>query len=223
LRDRGTSSSIEPVSPASADVIVALGGGITAHGQPRPATVARAHRAVALYHSGRAHRIVMSGAYGMYDPQPPRAEATVMAQIAIAAGVPPDGLSVEAQSRDTIGNVWFTKPLLHQHGWHRVIVVTSGWHAPRVRYLTQTIWGPSYVVAIEPVRGEQSTRPVEEIAIWEAGLLAVSRRWFARIQPGDDAAIAAVLAREHPSYAHHPQTTLAQLADMITRHPQDRR
>jgi uncharacterized SAM-binding protein YcdF (DUF218 family) len=222
LRGRGASSSIEPVSPASADVIVALGGGVTAHGQPRPATVARARRAVALHRSGRAHRIVMSGAYGMYDPQPPRAEATVMAQIAIAAGVPQDALSVEAQSRDTIGNVWFTKPLLHRHRWHRVIVVTSGWHAPRVRYLTQLIWGPSYVVAIEPVRGEQSTRPVEEIALWEAGLLAVSRRWFATIQPGDDAAIAAVLAREHPIYADHPQTTLAQLADVITRHPRDR-
>jgi hypothetical protein len=73
------------------------------------------------------------------------------------------------------------------------------------------------------VRGELSTRPVEEIAIWEAGLLAVSRRWFATIQPGDDAAIAAVLAREHPIYADHPRTTLTQLADMITRHPRDRR
>ena len=146
-----------------------------------------------------------------------------MAQIAIAAGVPQGDLSVEVQSRDTIGNVWFTKPLLHQHRWHRVMVVTSGWHAPRVRYLTQVIWGPSYVVAIEPVRGELSTRPAEEIAIWEAGLLAVSRRWFATIQPGDDAAIAAVLAREHPIYADHPQTTLAQLADMITRHPRGRR
>ena len=106
-----------------------------------------------------------------------------MAQIAIAAGVPQDDVSVEAQSRDTIGNVWFTKPLLHQHGWHRVIVVTSGWHAPRVHYLTQVIWGPSYMVAIEPVRGEQRTRQAEEIAVWEAGLLAVSRRWFARISP----------------------------------------
>ena len=36
-------------------------------------------------------------------------------------------------------------------------------------------------------------------------------------------AIAAVLAREHPIYADHPQTTLAQLADMITRHARDRR
>ena len=114
-------------------MIVALGGGITAHGQPRPATVTRARRAVALYRSGRAHRIVMSGAYGMYDPQPPRAEAIVMAQIAIAAGVPQDDLSVEAQSRDTIGNLWFTKPLLYQHGWHRVIVVMPTTQATRAR------------------------------------------------------------------------------------------
>jgi hypothetical protein len=69
------------------------------------------------------------------------------------------------------------------------------------------------------VTGEKSTRPPEEIAIWEAGLLAVSRRWFATVRPGDDAAIAAVLAREHPIYASHPQTTLAELAQMVTRRP----
>jgi hypothetical protein len=42
------------------------------------------------------------------------------------------------------------------------------------------------------------------------------------ISPGDDAAIAAVLARDHPIYADHPRTTLAELAVMITRHPPDR-
>jgi hypothetical protein len=67
----------------------------------------------------------------------PRAEATAMAEIAVAAGVPPGGVTVETRSRDTIGNIWFTK-------------------------------------------------------------LAVSRRWFAGIRPGDDAAIAAVLARDPP-------------------------
>jgi DUF218 domain len=63
-----------------------------------------------LYRSGRAQRIVMSGAYGMYDPVPPRTEATAMAQIAVAAGVLPDSITAEARSRDTIGNIWFTKP-----------------------------------------------------------------------------------------------------------------
>lgn len=181
----------------SADVVVALGGGITADGEPRPATVARARRAAALYRSGRAQRIVMSGAYGMYDPPPPRAEATAMAEIAVAAGVPPSAITAETRLRDTIGNIWFTKPLLGEPGGHRVIVVTSGWHAARVRYLTQVIWGPSYRVAVE-LTGEVNTRPPEEIACWEAGLLAVSRRWFATVRPGDDAAIAAVLARDHP-------------------------
>ena len=36
---------------------------------------------------------------------------------------------------------------------------------------------------------EADTCPPEEIACWEAGLLAVARCWFAGIRPGDDAAI----------------------------------
>ena len=67
----------------------------------------------------------MSGAYGMYDPPPPRAEATAAAQIAVAAGVPAGTITIETRSRDTIGNIWFTKPPLGDPGGHRVIVVTS--------------------------------------------------------------------------------------------------
>jgi len=207
------------VSPVSADVVVALGGGISAGGEPGPATVARARRAAGLYRSGRAARIVMSGAYGMYDPPPPRAEAAAMAEIAVAEGVPPGSVTAETRSRDTIGNIWFTKPLLGEPAGQVVTVVTSDWHATRVRYLAQVIWGPGYQVAVEPLAGEAGTRPPEEIARWEAGLLAVSRRWFAGVRPGDDAAIAAVLARDHPVYADHPRTTLAELAAMITHLP----
>lgn len=100
LRCRGVPRQHRAVSPVSADVVVALGGGITADGEPRAATVARARRA-ALYRSGRAQRIVMSGAYGMYDPPPLRAEATAMAEIAVAAGVPPGSITAEIRSRDT--------------------------------------------------------------------------------------------------------------------------
>jgi hypothetical protein len=161
----------------------------------------------------------MSGAHGMYDPPPPRAEATAMAEIAVAAGVPPGSITAETRSRDTIGNIWFTKPMLGEPAGQSVTVVTSDWHAARVHYLTQVIWGPGYEVAVEPLAGEADTRPPEEIARWEAGLLAVSRRWFATVRPGDDTAVAAVLTRDHPVYADHPRTTLAELAAMITRHP----
>jgi uncharacterized SAM-binding protein YcdF (DUF218 family) len=62
-----------------------------------------------------------------------------MAQIATVAGVPPGSISAEARSRDTIGNIWFTKPLLAGPGGQRVIVMTSDWHAARVRYLTDDL------------------------------------------------------------------------------------
>jgi uncharacterized SAM-binding protein YcdF (DUF218 family) len=155
----------------------------------------------------------------MYDPPPPRAEAAAMTEIAIAAGVPPGSITAETRSRDTIGNIWFTKPLLGEPAGQAVTVVTSDWHAARVRYLAQVIWGPGYQVAVEPLADKANTRPPEEVTRWEAGLLAVSRRWFAAVRPGDDIAIAAVLARDHPVYADHPRTTLAGLAAMITRHP----
>jgi uncharacterized SAM-binding protein YcdF (DUF218 family) len=155
----------------------------------------------------------------MYDPPPPRAEAAAMTEIAIAAGVPPGSIIAETRSRDTIGNIWFTKPLLGEPAGQAVTVVTSDWHAARVRYLAQVIWGPGYQVAVEPLADKANTRPPEEVTRWEAGLLAVSRRWFAAVRPGDDIAIAAVLARDHPVYADHPRTTLAGLAAMITRHP----
>jgi uncharacterized SAM-binding protein YcdF (DUF218 family) len=190
---------------------------MTADGEPQPATMARARRAAGLYRSGQTVRIVMSGAHGMYDPPPPRAEATAMTEIAVAAGVPPGSITAETRSRDTIGNIWLTKPLLGEPAGQVVTVVTSDWHAARVHYLAQVIWGPRYQVAVEPLADEAGTRPPEEIARWEAGLLAVSRRWFAGVRPGDDAAIAAILARDHPVYADHPRTTLAELAAMITR------
>jgi hypothetical protein len=45
---------------------------------------------------------------------------------------------------------------------------------------------------------------------------------FAGIRPGDDAAIAAVLARDHPVYADHPQITLDERAAMIVGLRRDR-
>lgn len=140
-----------------------------------------------------------------------------MAEIAVGEGCDPADILIEAESRDTIGNISFTKSLLQDHGWHDVIMVTSDWHVARVLFLAETIWGPAYRPIVEPITGAGDSRPAEEIAMWEAGLLAVARRWFAGVQPGDDVAIAAVLATEHPSYADRPRTTLADLAAMVRR------
>jgi hypothetical protein len=46
--------------------------------------------------------------------------------------------------------------------------------------------------------------------------------WFAGIRPGDDAAIAAVLARDHPASADHPQITPDELAAILVGLRRDR-
>jgi hypothetical protein len=125
------------------------------------------------------------------------------------------------RSRDTIGNICFTKPLLGELGNQRVIVVTSGWHAARVRYLTQVIWGPGYRVAVDSLADQASTRPPEETARREAGLLCHG----AGSPPSAQAMTPRLLAswpRDHPVYADRRQTTLAELAAMVARHPPDR-
>jgi len=81
------------------------------------------------------------------------------------------------------------------------MVVTSDWHAARVRYLAQVIWGPGYQVAVEPLTGETVLRPLGEIARWEAGLLAVSRRWFAAVRR-------ATTLRSPPSWPGTTRSTL---------------
>jgi hypothetical protein len=83
--------------------------------------------------------------------------------------------------------------LVHDRpGCPRAEDLRARWHAARVRYLTRVIWGSGCRVAVEPVTAQAGTRPPEETARWEAGLLAVAL--VRRHRPGDDAAIAAVLA-----------------------------
>jgi uncharacterized SAM-binding protein YcdF (DUF218 family) len=149
---------MEPVTRTPADVIMVLGGGVGVDGEPSPSTVRRAHRTVALYGAGRARRIIMSGGYGMFDPRPRRSEAEAMAEIAVGEGCDPDDILIEAASRDTVGNIWFTKRLLQDHGWRDVIVVTSDWHVARVLFLAETIWGPEYRSVVEPIAVEDNGR-----------------------------------------------------------------
>jgi hypothetical protein len=87
-------------------------------------------------------RIIMSGGHDMYGPLPLRAKATAMAR-SLSRSVCPKRTSPSSSVGGTIGNFWFTKPLLRERGWCCAILVTSGGTWPRVRYLTQTIWGPA--------------------------------------------------------------------------------
>ncbi|HVO31071.1 MAG TPA: YdcF family protein, partial [bacterium] len=76
--------------------------------------------------------------------------AELMADAALAAGVPRDALVVEHDARTTRENVVFSMPLLVRHGVKSVAVVTDRYHARRAALAAAHAW-PGITVISRPV------------------------------------------------------------------------
>ena len=97
--------------PADADAIVVLGG----ESQARPVEAAR------LYRQGVAPLVFIIGT----------GDTPTNRRALIQAGVPSDRILVETQSRSTLQNAEFAKPLLEKAGVRQAVLVTSSFHARR--------------------------------------------------------------------------------------------
>ena len=99
-------------SPISqADAILVLGG----ESQARPVTAAR------LYREGVASKVFI---IGTGDHETNR-------HALLSGGVPEDRITIERESKSTLENADFAKPLLEAAGVRRVLLVTSSFHARR--------------------------------------------------------------------------------------------
>jgi uncharacterized SAM-binding protein YcdF (DUF218 family) len=97
--------------PGKADAIVVLGG----ESQARPVEAAR------LYRQGVAPLVFIIGT----------GDTPTNRRALIEAGVPPDRILVETQSRSTLQNAEFAKPLLEEARVRNAVLVTSSFHARR--------------------------------------------------------------------------------------------
>jgi uncharacterized SAM-binding protein YcdF (DUF218 family) len=98
-------------------------------GSPTSQLRRRVALAVALYETGAAPLLVLSGGGA------PVSEAQVMAGLARAAGVPGAALLCEAGSRNTAENALNSAHLLREIGLSRVLLVSSRTHLLRARWL----------------------------------------------------------------------------------------
>ena len=94
-----------------ADAILVLGG----ESQARPITAAR------LYREGVASKIFI---IGTGDHETNR-------RALLSGGVPENRITIERESKSTLENAEFAKPLLEAAGVRRVLLVTSSFHARR--------------------------------------------------------------------------------------------
>jgi len=184
------------------DAIIVLGRGISAKGTLSSDSISRVEKAVELYSEGAAPKIIMSGSYSFHlDTPPPQTEARAMREIAIAYGVPRKALIEETESKDTLGNVYFTKTrICAPNDWHHLTVVASDDHIPRAQYLFKKIYGPEYTIDFAESKRVLDDDDYAEELQHENKSLEITRQGFDHVTDGDDQTIWQLMHEHHPAY-----------------------
>lgn len=90
----------------------------------------RFEAAIRLYLSGRAQRIVFTGANLPWDGRPEN-EGQVCRRLAVERGVPPAAIWVTRNVINTREEAMAVKELVKELELNSLAVVTTGWHMPR--------------------------------------------------------------------------------------------
>jgi uncharacterized SAM-binding protein YcdF (DUF218 family)/glycosyltransferase involved in cell wall biosynthesis len=135
--------------PQAADAIVVFAGGVGESGKAGGGFQERVTQAVELYRAGHAPRLIFSSGY-VFTLR----EAEVMKAVAVDNGVPATAIVLEERAANTYENVAFTRQILAEHGWRRVLLVSSPYHMRRAM-LTWRRQGPDIEVVPTPVPASQ--------------------------------------------------------------------
>ena len=143
------------------DVILTMGNGLTKVWSLPPIVKSRLEYIAELYRKRVARKILVSGGYSIsWDHigiKPPTTEAGEMKKKLVELGVASDDILVEERSRDTIGNIYFSKVrYLDLLGLRNILVVCTDFHLKRIMFLAGKILGPEYHVTYQ-------TRPSESM------------------------------------------------------------
>lgn len=165
-----------------------LGGGHSADGlRLGERSRERVIRAVRVFGEVGADSLICSGAYAIaLATPPPRTEAALMAELAVARGIPREAIVLEEQSLDTIGNIAVAgATILPRLGPERVWLVTSDYHLRRVRYLVRWLWRARVPVDFESAPAGISPIARLKRAIREHVLLRKARKLLREFPEGD--------------------------------------
>lgn len=117
------------------EVIIVLGAAVWPDAQPSPALRRRLEHAVHAWQTGRGERLLVTGGLGKYPP----AEAHLMRQLALDAGIPTHRILTEDTATSTFQSALRCTHILQQHGWSTALIVTDRYHLPRTILLFRSL------------------------------------------------------------------------------------
>jgi uncharacterized SAM-binding protein YcdF (DUF218 family) len=132
------------------DAIIVLGTPANADGTPSPEQRERTLEGVREFKAGVAPHLILTGgpAHNKF------VEAHVMAELAVAQGVPPSAVIEEDQAQNTVQNIFYSSRIMAAHQWTSAEVVSSPSHLPRTALILEHFpiawrtdaapWPPNY-------------------------------------------------------------------------------
>jgi uncharacterized SAM-binding protein YcdF (DUF218 family) len=188
------------------DAIVVLGGAVGAGGELASWVAARVERALEVYESGVAARVVFTGRSGLYGPADPAVtEAAAMAAHAQRLGLPAEAIILEEHARDTLGNAYFVRrDVLQPNGWRSIRVVTNDFHLSRAAWVFRKVLGPQYDFSFTSAPSGFSADELIVRALDECRVYVFLNEWLATVADGDELSVESLMRHHHPAHGDAP-------------------
>jgi uncharacterized SAM-binding protein YcdF (DUF218 family) len=175
--------------------IIVLGNEMDKHGNLNIETISRLKLACSIYFKKGVKFLITTG--WDYREDTALCLGSVMKEYAIKLGVPKQKIFSEINSRDTVGDAFFTKQnILIKRGWKNFLVITSDYHVNRTKKIFEFIYGKDYNLRII---GSKSYYNAKNQAS-ELKSIEKFEKTFKNIQEGNDKMIYNTLSTLHPFY-----------------------
>lgn len=185
-------------SMSEVDAILVLGCGIDKHCQLNEDARKSVELGSRLFNQLSASWLIFSGNHSYKaDFVPPISESQAMKDYATNLKIPEDKILVEAESKDTLGNAYFSKVnLLDPLNLKQIIIVGGpNQSEERLRYIFDKVCGTQIKYKILQ---HNVDRPKEHER--ERKSLVVTKNWLSGVKAGDTNAIYQIMRMRHPAY-----------------------
>jgi len=178
------------------DVVILLANLMDADGRLNEESARRAAKAADVFHESQAKAIVTCGWEYRQDSAIAIADAFKRHLMHYHA-IRQDQIIVESNSRDTVGDAYFTKVnIVVPAVWKRMAVVTSDYHVSRTHDIFDFVYGDGFQIEVIGAAVGMTSEAAES----EQRSLEAFRSTFAGVPRGDSAAILDRLRSHHPFY-----------------------
>lgn len=177
------------------DCIIVLANEMDENGNLNSESISRIKLACDSYFKNLAEVLVTCGWDYRNDSDLFIADA--MKSYAMGLGVPANNILTETNSRDTVGDAFFTKQkILKPNKWENLLIITSDYHVERTSKIFQFIYGNDYNIEVMGAGCFDSDKK----QLSEKKSIEAFNNTFANTISGDDSQIYDALSSKHPFY-----------------------